>query len=259
MLNSYVCSLIMTDMNSISLIAIFGAIISLITAIVALFTISRIKRKYDDYEKTAGNLISPQRDYVEKILYSNTTSLVNDPGFFADANHILFDSTKDKRLHISKKLPDFSFYEDMGIDLPAVKVDEKLVACLMPFNKRFDNIKNAIADACKQTKYKFRRSDDELIADNTDIRKSIIKMILESKVVIAVLDGRNPNVFYEIGIAQSMGKLVLLVANLNREEYQQSGRKQPIDLLSNRLITYNNPKELKDNLVKTLNQIDYDN
>lgn len=102
MLISYVCSLIMTDMNSISLIAIFGAIISLISAIVALFTISRIKRKYDDYEKTAGNLISPQRDYVEKILYSNTTSLVNDPGFFADANHILFDSTKTRDCILAK-------------------------------------------------------------------------------------------------------------------------------------------------------------
>lgn len=245
-------------MNSISLIAIFGAVISMIAAFVAMFSISRMRRKYDDYEKTAGNLISPQRDYVEKILYSNTTPLVNDPGFFADANHVLFDRKNDKGLHISKKLPDFSFYEDMGIDLATVKIDDKLVACLMPFNKRFDKVKKAIADACKETNYKFRRSDDELIADNTDIRKSIVKMILEAKIVVAVLDGRNPNVFYEIGIAQSMGKLVLLVANLNREEYQQSGRKQPIDLLSNRLITYNDPKELKDNLKRTLNQIDYD-
>lgn len=245
-------------MNSISLIAIFGAILSLIIALVAIFSISRIRRKYNDYEKIAGDLVSPQRDYVEKILYSNTTPLVNDPGFFADANHILFDDTNSKDLHISKKLPDFSFYENMGIDLSTIKVDDKLVVCLMPFNKRFDKVKNAIDDACKRTKYKFRRSDDELIADNTDIRKSIVRMILEARVVVAVLDGRNPNVFYEIGIAQSMGKLVLLVANLNREEYQQSGRKQPIDLLSNRLITYNDPKELTDNLVRTLNQIDYD-
>lgn len=243
-------------MSSTSIIAVFGAVISLLSAAIAIFVIGRIRRRYEEYEKTAGNLISPQRDYVEKILYSNTTPLINDPGFFADANHVLFDSTKDKGLHISKTLPDFSFYEDMGINLADVVVDDNLVACLMPFNKRFDRIKKAISDACKQANYKFRRSDDELIADNTDIRKSIVRMILEAKIVVAVLDGRNPNVFYEIGIAQSMGKLVLLVANLNRDEYQQSGRKQPVDLLSNRLITYNDPKELKDNLARTFKQID---
>lgn len=243
-------------MSISSLITFFGAVLSLLSALVVMFFIGRMRRKYEEYEKTAGDLISPQREYVEKLLYSKTTPLVNDPGFFADANHILFDGTKSKGLHISNQLPDFSFYEDMGIDLTNIKIDDKLVACLMPFNKRFDKIRTAIEDACKQMNYKFRRSDDELIADNTDIRKSIVKMILEAKIVVAVLDGRNPNVFYEIGIAQSMGKLVLLVANLNRDEYLQSGRKQPIDLLSNRLITYNDPKELKDNIVRTLKQID---
>jgi hypothetical protein len=79
-------------------------------------------------------------------------------------------------------------------------------------------------------------------------------MILEAQVVIAVLDGRNPNVFYEIGIAHSMGKLVLMVVNLSREENQW----QEVDLLSNRLITYNNPSELKKKLVKTLEAIHYD-
>lgn len=245
-------------MISSSLIAILGAAVSLLSAVMAMFVINRERRKYDEYEKAAGNLISPQRDYVEKILYNNTISLINDPGFFADANHILFDSTKDKQLHISKKLPDFSFYEDMGINISDIIVKEKMVACLMPFNKRFDRIKKAIADACDQSGYIFRRSDDELIKDNTDIRKSIVRMILEAKIIVAVLDGRNPNVFYEIGIAQSMGKLVLLVANLNRDEYQKTGRKQPVDLLSNRLVTYNDPKELKDNLVRTFKQIKYD-
>ena len=231
---------------------------SLLSATIAILVIGREKRKYQEYERTAGNLISPQRDYVERLLYSSANSLIGDPGFFADANHILFDSKRDNSLHISKNLPDFSFYEDMGISIGDIQVDDKMVACLMPFNKRFDRIKKAIADACKQTGYTFRRSDDELIANNTDIRKSIVRMILEANIIVAVLDGRNPNVFYEIGIAQSMGKLVLLVANLNREEYQQTGRKQPVDLLSNRLITYNDTKELKDNLIRTLKQINYD-
>ena len=245
-------------MSTTSLIGMFGAVISLLSALTVIIITSKVRRKYNEYEREVGNLISPQRDYIETIIYNNATPLVKDPGFFADATHILFDGSKDKHFHINRTLPNYSVYENMGINLEDVKVDEKKIACLMPFNKRFDRIKKAIEDACKQSGYIFCRSDDELVADNTDIRKSIVKMILEANIIVAVLDGRNPNVFYEIGIAQSMGKLVLMVANLNREEYQQTGRKQPVDLLSNRLITYNDPKELKDNIVRTLKQIRYD-
>ena len=240
-------------MNSISLIAIFGAILSLISAIVALFTISRIKRKYDDYEKTAGNLISPQREYVESLVYNSTLPLTKDYGFLADASHILF-SSEGKEMIIRTKLPDFSFFEDMGIFLPEVKVKEKMVMCLMPFHKKFDKTKIAIAESCTKAGYRFRRSDDELLADNTDLRKNIVRMILEAQIIVAVLDGRNPNVFYEIGIAHSMGKLVLMVVNLNREE----NKHQEVDLLTNRLITYNNINELKAKLEKTLKAIHYD-
>lgn len=240
------------------MIALFGAAFSVITAIIAMIILNRTNRRYKDYERTVNNLITPQRAHVENIIYTNTLPLVKDPGFFSDANHLLFDNSSDKKMLIRTKLPDFTFFEEMNINLSEVNVDDKLVACLMPFNKKFDRVKNTIQDTCKQLGYIFKRSDDELLADNNDIRKSIVKLILKAKVVIAVLDGRNPNVFYEIGIAHSMGKLVLMVANLNREEYQAYGRKQPIDLLSNRLITYNSQEELKENLTKTLKEIHYE-
>lgn len=239
-------------------IIVSGTVLSIFAVLISIYALWKTKKKNNKFQAKIGNLISPQRDYVETILYNDAIPLTRDPGFFADASHILFESTLSSELHIGKKLPDFSFFENMGINLSEVKVNEKMVACLMPFNKRFDRIKQSIEDACKQTDYTFRRSDDELIADNTDIRRSIVNMILEANVIVAVLDGRNPNVFYEIGIAQSMGKLVLLVANLNRDEYQQTGRRQPVDLLSNRLITYNNPSELKEKLLRTLKAIKSD-
>lgn len=175
-------------------------------------------------------------------------------GFLADSNHILFDPLAGKDMIIRNKLPDFSFFDNMGINLYNVKIDKKMAMCLMPFNRRYDKTKAIIAEACSIADYDFKRSDDELLADNTDLRKTIVRMILEAQVVIAVLDGRNPNVFYEIGIAHSMGKLVLMLVNISREEK----RMQEVDLLSNRLITYNNYSELKVKLIKTLKAIHYD-
>ena len=239
-------------MVSSHLIAIEGAIVSVIILFTSFFILRRVNRKFKNYEKSIGNLISPQRDYVENLVYSNAKPLIQDPGFFSDANHLFIEYDIDNPIRISKKNPDFSFFENMGMSLDEISVNEKIITCLMPFNKRFDKIKKSISDACTQSGYIFRRTDDELIADNNDVRKSIVRMILESSIIIAVLDGRNPNVFYEIGIAHSMGKFVLMVANLNRDEYQQSARKQPVDLLAHRLITYNNPSELHEKLLKSL-------
>lgn len=237
-----------------SIIAIFGAALSVFAALLSFAILNRSKKKVEKYQKTLDNLISPQREYVENKIYVSSNPLVQDPGFLEDANRILFVQEPNNDMIIRTEFPDFSFFENMGINLPEVKVDEKTVMCLMPFNRRFEKTKNIIAEACKQAGYTFRRSDDELIADNTDLRKSIIRMILESEVIVAVLDGRNPNVFYEIGIAHSLGKLVLMVVNLSREENQW----KEVDLLSNRLITYNNFQELKDKLTKTLKAIDSD-
>ena len=238
-----------------TVLAMFCALVSLLVALVAIVVLGRSNHRFKNYEKTIGDLISPQRGYVENIVYNSSLPLTKDLGFLTDSNHILFDASAGKDMIIRTKLPDFSFFEDMGLFLPEVTVNKRMAMCLMPFNRKFDKTKTIIAESCLEAGYEFHRSDDELLADNTDIRKAIVRMILEAQVVIAVLDGRNPNVFYEIGIAHSMGKLVLMVVNLSRED---NNKRQEVDLLSNRLITYNNPSELKEKLVKTLNAIHSD-
>lgn len=238
-----------------TVLAMLCAIVSLMVTLAAIVVLGRFNRRYKSYEKTIGDLISPQRDYVENIVYNSSLPLTKDLGFLTETNHILFDASAGKDMIIRTKLPDFSFFEEMGLFLPEVNVNNKMAMCLMPFNRKFDKTRAIIAESCTEAGYEFHRSDDELLADNTDIRKAIIRMILEAQVVIAVLDGRNPNVFYEIGIAHSMGKLVLMVVNLSRED---NNKRQEVDLLSNRLITYNNPSELKEKLVKTLKAIHSD-
>lgn len=248
---SLINSVLSKTMNYIYYYAILGAAVSLLVALVSILILHRYNRKISGFEKTLENLISPQREYVENKTYSSSNPLVQDPGFLEEANGILFAPVTNNDMIIRTSLPDFSFFEEMGIFLPDVKVDEKMVMCLMPFNRRFEKTKIIIAEACAQAGYEFHRSDDELIKNNTNLRKTIVQMILKAHVIIAVLDGRNPNVFYEIGIAHSVGKLVLMVVNLSRDE----NKWREVDLLSNRLITYNNPGELKDKLVKTLNAI----
>lgn len=228
--------------------------LSMMAVLFSMVALWQTKKKNKQFQAKEGDLISPQRKYVENLVYNASRPLTEDSGFLVDTSHILLNLSTGKEMIIRTKLPDFTFFEDMGIFLPEIKVNKKMAMCLMPFNRKFDKTKAIIAESCAQAGYEFHRSDDELLADNTDIRKTIVRMILEAQVVIAVLDGRNPNVFYEIGIAHSMGKLVLMVVNLSRE----GNKRQEVDLLSNRLITYNNPTELKEKLVKTLEVIHSD-
>lgn len=232
-------------------IIIAVSVLSIVAVSFSMIALWQTKRKNEQFHAKLGYLISPQREFVEDLVYNSSRPLTEDSGFFVDTSHILFNSSVGKDMIIKTKLPDFTFFEDMGLFLPEIKINKKMAMCLMPFNRKFDKTKAIIAESCAQAGYEFHRSDDELLADNTDIRKAIIRMVLEAQVVIAVLDGRNPNVFYEIGIAHSMGKLVLMVVNLSRED----NRRQEVDLLSNRLITYNNPTELKEKLVRTLKAI----
>ena len=240
-------------MNTETLLVISASLFSLIAVLISLSVLRKSYDKAKSFRPSPGNMISPQREFVENKVLTSSEPLTKDLGFLTDSNHLLLDVSANKDMIIRTKLPDFSFFEEMAINLPDVKIDERMVACLMPFNHKFDSIKRAISDVCTNLGYSFRRSDDILVENNTDLRKSIVRMILEAQIVIAVLDGRNPNVYYEIGIAHSMGKLVLLLANLNREDTA----KVPVDMLSNRLITYNGIEDLKSRLTKTIQAIHY--
>ena len=75
--------------------------------------------------------------------------------------------------------------------------------------------------------------------------------IYESKIIIADCSGKNPNVFYEIGIAHTIGKPVILITN-NRSDI-------PFDLSHIRYIVYDftprGMKEFEKALRITINEI----
>ena len=72
---------------------------------------------------------------------------------------------------------------------------------------------------------------------------------MKAQIVVAVLDGRNPNVYYEVGIAHSVGKPVILIAAENRKE------EIPFDLKQHRFIFYNSMNDLQEKLTDALNYI----
>ncbi|MGF7436304.1 hypothetical protein [Lentilactobacillus senioris] len=120
-------------------------------------------------------------------------------------------------------------------------VDDKMVFGILQFdNDRlefFDSfIKPIIEDEFNLNVIK---SGDIFDASSPNIMENIWVYINTSKFIICDLSGKNPNVFYELGIANTIGKPVITICDT--ESYEEDyGGKLPFDISSNTTIFYKN-------------------
>ena len=110
-------------------------------------------------------------------------------------------------------------------------VEDNSCFVLMPFTTEYhlkevyeDNIQTTVHN-CGMT---CLRADD--ILNNDAIIEDIWGQINKAKVIIADLTGKNPNVFYELGIAHTIGKEVIMIS--------QNIDDVPFDLRYLRVIVY---------------------
>ncbi len=111
--------------------------------------------------------------------------------------------------------------------------EEDLVSVMMPFKAEFDSVFSALQTAADAIKLRCVRADD--IWEHHAVIQDIVSLIVKAKVVICDCSGKNPNVFYEIGIAHSFGKEVILIT--------QSEDDIPFDLRHLRYVRYLPNKE----------------
>ncbi|SRR6266540_525147 len=121
-------------------------------------------------------------------------------------------------------------------------VDANLISVMMPFDAGFDKVYDALKDMAKSIRMKCSRADD--IWEHDVVIQDIVSLIERSRLVICDCSGRNPNVFYEIGIAHSLGKEVVLIT--------QSKEDIPFDLRHLRYVPYLNNAEGRVEMTKKI-------
>lgn len=100
---------------------------------------------------------------------------------------------------------------------------------VMPFSLAWsDDVHQTLSASCKALGVLPMRGDD--VFTPTDILVDIWHSINSADFVIADITGRNPNVLYELGIAHTLAKPVLIIS--------QSASDIPIDLSTRRIIIY---------------------
>lgn len=106
--------------------------------------------------------------------------------------------------------------------------DGNLVSVMMPFKAEFNSVYSALHASTAAVGLSCVRADD--IWEHHAIIQDIVNIIARARVVICDCSGKNPNVFYEAGIAHTLGKEVILIA--------QSEEDVPFDLRHLRYIHY---------------------
>jgi hypothetical protein len=118
-------------------------------------------------------------------------------------------------------------------DIPNAEIDSRLVSVMMPFEAKFDCVYAAIKSACAEISLDCLRADDIWVHSN--VMQDVFSLIWRSSIVICDLTGRNPNVMYECGIAHTLGKSVVPIA--------QTTHDIPFDLQHHRHLSYLNNSE----------------
>lgn len=112
--------------------------------------------------------------------------------------------------------------------IPDKSVESNVLSVMMPFEGRFAGTYLAIRNVCARLNIVCRRADD--IWDNSILIQDVFDLIFTSRAVITDFTDRNPNVFYETGVAHTLGKLVIPIT--------QSVADIPFDLRHHRALTY---------------------
>lgn len=153
-----------------------------------------------------------------------------------------------ENLRVSKKIkvqPEQPSAPEKQIEFKqsTVKVNEKLCFIIMPFTDKLNPIYDSIIKpVIKDLKLECLRADE--IFTSKPIIEDIWDNVKKARFLIADLTERNPNVFYELGLAHALNKEVILLT--------QDINDVPFDLRHFRIIVYQDSISGADKLKSTL-------
>ncbi len=233
------------DQTELFSIVIAAGVMALIQVIIFYLYKQDKDRKYNEQLRRVE--MEKLRESFEKRIYTLTERLVSQGDRWSDVNHLLLESKANNRglLNMTSKVGLSSFLEASGIKRSDLEINDDLVFVITPFNNKYLSDYEEIYKTCNEVGLRCIRGDEEFIKG--DILAHILKHIVKARIVIANINGRNPNVFYELGIAHALDKPTLIVS--------KSDQDIPFDLRTQQLVIYNEPTQLQEQLRKALLKI----
>jgi len=219
-----------------------------VTALIALPTLfMRENSSETDYLARVGRLVQVRpsgRDLRLEYLFTEGMPPLLNSKIKTLSNELSIDNWELSRTHWAVKNVNLFeiLFQSMFPRRPRPRVfqlndpeviEPILVSVMMPFAPQFDSVYTAITAAAEAVGLKCQRADDIWV--NPAIIQDVVSLIDRAKVVVCDCTARNPNVFYEAGIAHTLGREVILIT--------QSESDIPFDLRHLRYLKYLNNGE----------------
>ena len=221
--------------------------VSVVVGSLALFLILKQKRAAYD-EKTHKAILEDVRNSFEKQIYSINDRLIQSEERWRDVNHLLLrkEYLENKTgIESVKKVHYSEFLQANGISENELNINNRLIFVLTPFNDQFYNEYMTIRKVGEDLGFKCIRGDEEQFKG--DIFPEMLRYIVQARIIIGNINGRNPNVLYELGVAQALDKPVILVSKEPKD--------LPIDIQSQRFLIYSDSNELSEQLKVELKKL----
>lgn len=198
----------------------------------------------EDDDRLLRSLFFGDNDYetrvisvLEKIAQKNTL-LVDEIEAFVSRE---YPSEYRETFSVDKMICNPSIFS-----IPKEAPDPKLIALMIPFAAEFEPVSAAIKEAACECGMTCKRAKD--IWKNSEIIQDVFSLIYRARIVICDFSSKNPNVFYEAGIAHTLGRKVIPLA--------QNAQDIPFDLVQHRHLIYfpneQGVENMKDELAKRI-------
>jgi hypothetical protein len=223
----------------------FGIISALVSAVISLASLAcmlyfKRSKTYYNHEAQRVELDILRSSFEEKI-HDLAQRMQKNPARWREVNHLILEGStaglsslgeSDTKQVLS--LNPYRFIEELGIDLNALALKENQVFVLTPFHPMYEETYETIKKSCSMNALEAVRGDEAFKVGN--ILKHVIEQIIVSPYIVANINGRNPNVHYELGIAHCLGKNILLVS--------EGIDDVAFNLQSERVLIYRNQEDL---------------
>jgi hypothetical protein len=203
-------------------------------------TITSIKRNGGSY--TIKYVIDPSTPPIPNSLLHEMSNELAITGFEFSRTHWAIKEVNLYEILYRRQLG--AVLRPRVFNLPDAAIKSDLVSVMMPFAPQFDELYSTLVETCEFLGLRCQRADDIWL--NDAVIEDVVHLIATSRYVIADLSGRNANVFYEVGIAHTLGKDVILIT--------QSHDDIPFDLRHLRYVHYLNNGEGRGALGSTVSK-----
>lgn len=176
--------------------------------------ITFIRKDYIKPQILMNKVLEQVLEIAEKVKenhFFSTQDSIDKAEFWE--NYHAIEVLRHFNLLISDMIKDGKREENLMIVTPKIfnetdfVQEKKLVFVIMPFKEKWsEDVYRAFNDALP--KYNVKRADE--VTKDDMITQTIWELINKAEFVVADCTGKNPNVFYELGLAHAVGKSVFI-------------------------------------------------